>query len=377
VGVREEARRVVTETWREARDQHVTFMAGSIAYHAFVSMLPLLLFLLVALSTIGNEALTRRLTDLTGTFLTPYARRLLFDSLNAASALTGLSVVGAITLLWGMSKIFLGLDVAFSQIYGVRERKSLLEQLESAAVVFLALGLAVAVLAVAGAIGSLAPDLPYRAVLNPLLLVAGLSVAFFPIYYVFPDVPVTPREVLPGVLFAAIGWATLEALFHGYVTVAGRYEAAYGTLGSVFLVLVWLYFGGLILLFGAVLNAVLAGRTRDEHALGVTDEESAAGPIEEREPAAPTVGGDDAGGRSAEGSDVAARDGSGPVRADLERATDAEAAAERARLADEVERLTAENERLKRRNEALTRHLERRRDSLRARAKRWLFGDRE
>jgi membrane protein len=376
VGVREEASRVVTETWREARDQHVTFMAGSIAYHAFVSMLPLLLFLLVALSTIGNEALTRRLTDLTGTFLTPYARRLLFDSLNAASALTGLSVVGAVTLLWGMSKIFLGLDVAFSQIYGVRERKPLLDQFENAVVVFLALALAIGVLAVAGAIGALAPDLPYRGVLNPVLLVVGLSVAFFPIYYVFPDVPVTAREVLPGVFFAAVGWATLEALFHAYVTVAGRYEAAYGTLGSVFLVLVWLYFGGLILLFGAVFNAVLAGRTRDEHALGVTDEESAPGPIEERDPGGPTVGGAD-GGRPAEGSDVAARDGSGPVRADLERATDAEAAAERARLAAEIERLAAENERLKRRNEALTRHLERRRDSLRARAKRWLFGDRE
>jgi len=375
VGVREEAGRVVRETWHEARDQQVSFMAGSIAYHAFVSMLPLLLLLLVALSAVGNEALTRRLTDLTGTFLTPYARRLLFGSLNGASALTGISAVGAVTLLWGMSKIFLGLDVAFSQIYGVRERKSLLEQFESAAVVFLALGLAVAVLAVAGAIGSLAPDLPHRSALNPLLLVVGLSVAFFPIYYVFPDAPVTAREVLPGVVFAAVGWATLEALFHAYVTVAGRYEAAYGTLGSVFLVLVWLYFGGLILLFGAVLNAVLAGRTRDEHALAVTDEESAAGPIEERETAAPTVGGDDA-GRPAEGPRVA-RDGSGSARADLERAVDSEAAPERARLADEVERLATENERLERRNEALTRHLERRRDSLRSRAKRWLFGDRE
>ncbi len=366
VGVPEEVGRVAVETWREARDRHVTFMAGSIAYHAFVSLLPLLLFLLFALSTVGNAALTRRLTSIAGTFLTPYARRLLFDSLDAGSALAGISVLGALTLLWGMSKIFRGLDVAFSQIYGIRERKSLLEQFENAAVVFLALGFAVGLLALAGAIGSLTPDLPYRTVLNPLLLVVGLSVAFFPIYYVFPDVPVTAREVLPGVVLAAIGWATLEGIFHAYVTVAGRYEAAYGTLGSVFLVLVWLYFGGVILLFGAVLNAVLAGRTRDEHALGITDEASAAGPIEERGP--------DAGVRSTDGTDdrprVVARDGRG---ADLEPTVEAEDAD----LGAEVARLAAENERLKRRNEALTRHLERQRDSesVWERARRRLFGE--
>ncbi|MFC7082129.1 YihY/virulence factor BrkB family protein [Halorussus caseinilyticus] len=260
--------RIVRESWRETREENVTFMAGSIAYYAFVSMLPLLLFALVVLSVVGNETFTASLAETTEPFLTPYARGLVVESLDIATAQTGVSVVGVLTLLWGISKIFRGLDVAFSKIYGTESNKTLLRQFENAVVVFTALTVAIVAFVAVGVVAALVPDLPYPPALNSLFLVVGLAVAFFPIYYVFPDVDVTPRQVLPGTLVAAVGWAALEAGFQGYVTYAARYEAVYGTLGSAFLLLIWLYFSSLVLLFGGVVNAVLARQTGDEHALG-------------------------------------------------------------------------------------------------------------
>jgi membrane protein len=41
----------------EIRAERVTFMAGSIAYHAFVSLLPLLLLVLAAISAVGSTSL--------------------------------------------------------------------------------------------------------------------------------------------------------------------------------------------------------------------------------------------------------------------------------------------------------------------------------
>ncbi|WP_205254535.1 MULTISPECIES: YhjD/YihY/BrkB family envelope integrity protein [Halorussus] len=399
-----ELRRVVRETLREVHDENITFMAGSIAYHAFVSLLPLLLLALVVLSIVDSAAFTAALAGVTEPFLTPYARELVVGSLDVATAQTGVSVVGAATLLWGMSKIFRGLDVAFSEIYGTKSNKPLLAQFENAVVVFTALGVATVVFLAAAAVVALVPTLPYRDVLNPLFLVVGLTVAFFPVYYVFPDADVTPAEVLPGAVFAAVGWGVLEAAFQAYVTLAGRYEAVYGALGSAFILLIWLYFGGLVLLVGAVLNAVLAGRTGDEHALGVTDDVSADPPRSDPPSAdVPPAGASNADARptaedrrppsvgrlrTARGRDESCGAGAsvgrvGDAGADLRRAdrqldADTESLRETvAQLEAENDRLVEENDRLRRRNDALALRLRRQRRSVWARTKRWLFRDRE
>ncbi|WP_276279898.1 YihY/virulence factor BrkB family protein [Halorussus caseinilyticus] len=382
MGVRSEVERIVRESWRETREENVTFMAGSIAYYAFVSMLPLLLFALVVLSVVGNETFTASLAETTEPFLTPYARGLVVESLDIATAQTGVSVVGVLTLLWGISKIFRGLDVAFSKIYGTESNKTLLRQFENAVVVFTALTVAIVAFVAVGVVAALVPDLPYPPALNSLFLVVGLAVAFFPIYYVFPDVDVTPRQVLPGTLVAAVGWAALEAGFQGYVTYAARYEAVYGTLGSAFLLLIWLYFSSLVLLFGGVVNAVLARQTGDEHALGDAALEDAV------RRAGPDEASSERGHRAASASDRPdgevgrASATGGPVVAEsVERArSDGELArvydeldADRRRLREEVQRLETQNARLRRVNDALTRRLARRRRSVVAQAKRWLF----
>ncbi|WP_135823364.1 YihY/virulence factor BrkB family protein [Halorussus ruber] len=371
MGVRDEAERVVRNSWREVQAEDITFMAGSIAYHAFVSMLPLLVFLLVVLSAVGNDAFTAELVDVTEQFLTPYARDLLVESLDVTSARTGVSLLGAVTLLWGISKIFRSLDIAFSKIYDSQHRTTVLDQVENALVVLFGLVVAVLSFLAAGTIFSLFPDLPYLPVLNPLVLLAGLGVAFFPIYYVFPDVDVTPREVLPGVIFAALGWTALEAVFQAYVSFAGRYEAAYGTLGSAFLLLIWLYFSGLILLLGAVVNAVLAGRTGDRNPLDETvarrDREAA----ERFETNTEVDGGGAATDREA--LEHSYRElGRAYERLDadgrrLERRVE--------RLEAENDRLERENDRLKRENVDLMRRLARRRQSVWERAKQWVFGE--
>ena len=95
------------------------------------------------------------------------------------------------------------------------------------------------------------------------VLALGLVLAFLPMFYVFPDVDVTAREVLPGVLVAAVGWAALQGLFQVYVLVATG-GGATGVLTGVMLLLTWLYFGGVIVLLGVVVNAVHGGHTDEE-----------------------------------------------------------------------------------------------------------------
>ena len=249
----------------EFRAENVTFMAGSIAYQAFVSLLPLLVLVLLAVSTVGDEQVAAQVTSLTQSFLPRAARTLLGNALDESSGTTGASVIGVVTLLWGSLKIFRGLDTAFSDIYDTEAENSFVDQLIDGLVVFVTVGLAIAAAGVATTVFALFEWIPFIGLLSPLLLVISLTIAFFPIYYLFPDMDVSPRETLPGVAVAAVGWTLLQALFQVYVSFSSK-TSAYGILGAILLLLTWLYFAGLVLLLGAVVNAVIAGRVGDEAA---------------------------------------------------------------------------------------------------------------
>ena len=191
------------------------------------------------------------------------------------------SAIGLVVVLWGAFKIFRGLDVAFSEIYETEAMNGFVDTLKDGAVVFVALVLAaLATIAASAAFSVFSGVFPYVGVLAPLILVAGLVLAFLPMYYVFPDVEQHWRDTLPGVVFAAVGWAVFQALFQVYLLFKGG--GASGLFGGVILVVTWLYFSGLVLLVGALINAVL-----NDHVTRTTDPSNAATTREE------TLRGDD------------------------------------------------------------------------------------
>ncbi|WP_268105282.1 YihY/virulence factor BrkB family protein [Natronomonas gomsonensis] len=263
-----------------AQSDRITFIAGSLAYYAFISLLPLLLLALVAASTFGDagtvEALVARATETLG----EQAGVVVRDALTGATGRGGATLLGVAVLLWSGLKLFRGLDIAFSEVYGHPGPESIVDQFRNATVTLGAVGVAVAATVAVGALISLSGvggvlegvgGAGAVAVLGTLTLVAGLTAAFLPLYYLLPGTDVSVREALPGAVFAAVGWTLLQTGFRVYAEFAGSYEA-YGVLGGVLLLLTFLYFGGLVLLLGVVLNAVLAGRANEETGLAESEE---------------------------------------------------------------------------------------------------------
>lgn len=234
-------------------------MAGAIAYQAFVSLLPLLFLLVVVAATLGDAALTDRLLDLTAGQLPADVRGLVRDAIREAVANTGNSVVGVVVLGFGAFAVFNGFDKAFTELYGTERGANLPDQLSDAAVVLAAL--AVSVIAIATTWRAvIIPDwLPLAPLFQAIALVVGLSLAFFPMFYVFPEIDLDWREVVPGVVLAAVGWTVLQAVFRLYVRFVAR-SGAFGAVSGVLLLATWLYFSGFVLLLGGTVNAVLHGR---------------------------------------------------------------------------------------------------------------------
>jgi YihY family inner membrane protein len=183
-------------------------------------------------------------------------------TLNAETAQGGLGAVSLVITLWGALKVFRGVDVAFSRIYGSNPG-GLAEQVRDGLLVLVAIALGIIGISVVTSVMALV-RFPFINLISPLVLLATLCVAFFPFYYVLPDVDHSPRDALPGTLFAAIGWTLLGVGFGIYAefAAAGGSGAA-AAVGGILLLLTYFYFAGTLLLTGAVVNAVIGGRVSD------------------------------------------------------------------------------------------------------------------
>lgn len=241
--------------------QQLPFLAAAIAYYAFVSLIPLLIVGLTIATVLAGEAVANQLLTIVGEFVTPEGADFLEETLLSGAGRGGITALGLGVLVWSGLRIFRGLDIAFSRVYGLGAPKGIVAQLRDALIVVLAIGLGIGAAILAGALIPVAL-LPYSGYLGSVALLVVLPIVFFPLYYILPDYPVTAWEAVPGALLAGVGWTVLSAAFGIYAAQATTFQL-YGVLGGVLLLLVWFYFGGLLVLIGAGLNAVLAGRFRD------------------------------------------------------------------------------------------------------------------
>ncbi len=248
----------------EVQDKEITFIAASLAYYAFVSLIPLILLLLVGVSVIGGQGMANSIAATAGGALSPSGQGLVTEAISNQNGAAGATVVSLLALLWSALKVFRGLDTAFSRAYG-RESPGLTTQIKNGLLTLLAVVFGIVVTVGVGALVSLAPvDVTVAGVsvvglAGTLATLLGVSLTLLPLYYFLPGGGVTVREALPGALFAAVGWTILQIGFRLYAANAGSYEA-YGVIGAVLLLVTLLYFAGMILLLGVVLNAVLVGR---------------------------------------------------------------------------------------------------------------------
>jgi YihY family inner membrane protein len=234
------------------RRSEVTLLAAAIAYYALVSLFPLLLLSLAAASILGGEAFADTIVSSLSGVLSPSGETLVRDALTDSGGRGGATLVGLVLLVWGGLKLFRGLDIAFSMVYGQHEPEPLLDQFQNAVAALLAVTVAVGLTVLVG-IAARALGLS----VGILGLPAVLTAAFLPLFYIFPDADLSIRETLPGAVFAAVGWTVLSAAFQVYAA-AAESAALYGVVGGVLLLVTWFYLGGIVLLLGVILNGVLA-----------------------------------------------------------------------------------------------------------------------
>ncbi len=88
--------------------------------------------------------------------------------------------------------------------------------------------------------------------LTSILVLIGIDL----IYYFAPNIKQSWKWFTPGAVFAVVCWLLISFGFRYYVSRFGNYNATYGTLGGVMVLMLWFYLTGMVILIGGEINSV-------------------------------------------------------------------------------------------------------------------------
>ncbi|MBD6616132.1 YihY/virulence factor BrkB family protein [Komarekiella sp. 'clone 1'] len=86
------------------------------------------------------------------------------------------------------------------------------------------------------------------------LTLSIVATAFSFVYRYGPSTWNSGTPMMPGAILAAVFWAILSALFRLYVANFGNYNKVYGAVGTVIVLMLWLWMSAAVLLVGDQLN---------------------------------------------------------------------------------------------------------------------------
>jgi membrane protein len=171
--------------------------------------------------------------------------------------------IGIGALLWTGSQLFVTLGMAMDEIWQVREKLGFVKNRIRAILLVLLFGVLVALsigstvvidllrgLGLGGALsGAISTVLGIIAV---IISVAFAILMFSVVYKLTPNTHVRWRSALFGGIFAGILWVIARELYRVYLSYA-NFATLYGSLGSVVILILWIYYSSVILVLGAEL----------------------------------------------------------------------------------------------------------------------------
>jgi membrane protein len=252
--------------------------AGSMAYFAVLSIFQLMVLGVVVGSFFLGEGTAREFVIEQVAAGTPLEEDVIAGVIDATIESRGsMTIISIAFLVWSALGIFSAVSNGIGRAFDRAPRRNfLMDKLVGLLLMSVTGLLAFSSLLIGVVTGflqrlseELAADLPIGdaavwliGLVLPILLI---FLAFWVLYRVVPNRPVTWREVLPGAVVAALLWTALRFGFTWYATSVADYQSFFGPIATGITMLVFLYFASVIVLLGA--EFARANALEDETAL--------------------------------------------------------------------------------------------------------------
>lgn len=255
------------------QDDHVGAYAAQSAYFIMLSFFP---FIILLVTLIQYTSITAQDVYHAAQMIFPESMdNFIMGLIEEVYSKTALTVsLSAIVTAWSAGKGFLALMRGMNTIYNVEERRNyLILRFRSAlyTVAFVvAVILSLVVLVFGNSLHEAAVEyVPFLAVITGvivrfkgILAIGFLSVVFVVMYRFVPNRKARLISQVPGAVFSAVCWYLFSIGFSVYVEYSPGLANMYGSLTTIVLVMLWLYFCMYIMLIGAEINSYFEDQFR-------------------------------------------------------------------------------------------------------------------
>ena len=256
---------LVKRVGREFNNDNVLDVAAMLAYYFFFALFPMLIFLMSLLGTVGGQAIGTNVIDQVTRMMPASASTIVHETMKQAlQASNGAKLsFGILVTFWSASAGMTGLMAGLNTVFEVRETRSFIKSRG------IALGLTIAnsIIVIVGIVlllygGNIADhflagqlNIVWKVVQYPLAIFF-LLLSYSTIYYYAPNIEHPHWAwVTPGSVIGVLLWVIASVGLRIYLHFSNSYNATYGALGGVMILLLWFYVTGLAVLIGGEVNS--------------------------------------------------------------------------------------------------------------------------
>ena len=253
--------------WHRIEEDDINGLSAQLAYFFLLSLFPLLIviFTLLPYLPIPHQDMLGMISD----FAPPDTMNLIEKNINDVMDHRngGLLSFGIIGTIWSASNGINAVVRAFNKAYNVKESRSFIVS-RGMAILLTFVMIFVFILAIIipifgreigvflfSQLGYTTQFLKLWNTLSWLVSAIILFSIFTGLYWIAPNVKLRCRSAIPGAAFATIGWIISSLGLSFYVGKISNYSLTYGSIGTIIVLMIWLYISAFIIIIGGEINA--------------------------------------------------------------------------------------------------------------------------
>jgi len=274
---------VAVRVWNESWIDNIGLVAAGVAFYGFLALVPLLGILVLTYGLFAEPATVIDHVIVMLRILPPdmveLIGKMLMNAVETSGKTSGIGILIALTVaLYAGGNGAGAIMTALNIVYEEEEGRSLARFYAIAfAITVGAVALALLGLAAVAFIASMEELLPKA---SPVVLQLGRTLLYLLMTLVAAGVAATlfrygpSREdarwewLTPGSIFTAVVALLLTLAFGFYATRLTNYDATYGSIAAIIMLLTWMYLTAYVFLFGAELNSELEHQTFKDSTTG-------------------------------------------------------------------------------------------------------------
>lgn len=255
---------------------HVGAFAAQAAYFILLSFIPcvMLIMTLVQYTGLSQQMVKDSLMQTVPEEFKSLVLGIISEVFEKSSTAVPLS---AIVTLWSAGKGINALTNGFNSVYHVNETRNYIMGRIRAAFYTLIFVIAVLTSLVLMVFGNtiqkaliqyhpmFAKVTSFILSLRTMIMIVVLMFVFLILYKFIPNRKASFRSQLPGAMISSVAWAIFSLGFSLYLDIFPGFTNMYGSLTTVVLVMLWMYFCMYIILIGAEINAYFEDKLRQLH----------------------------------------------------------------------------------------------------------------